>query len=89
MSAGFLIRTVIVIPIIWLLLFMFQIVFQVLDPIYSLTSSNAAVGSLGWGGAAQSGMLILTISVAAYGLGLIMWLILGNLKNDTFVGRRY
>ena len=87
MSVGFLIRTVV--PIAWVLLFFIQIVFEILDPIYNMTSGNEAVLGLGWDGAATSGMLILTISVAAYGLGLILWLVLGNLRNDTFVGRRY
>lgn len=87
-GGGLLVRVTIIVPIMFVVLFLVNIIYEVADPILAMNQNSDAVASLGWQQSPEVAMLMFTIASAVFGVGLLLWMILGDLADDVMVGRR-
>lgn len=82
MTLAFIIRTIIIIPVIALMIFLSRVFWPIINGVGAEAESSDAVQSL-WGGAPDTAMFIASIAMAFIGMGLLLWHLVAPLRTDT------
>lgn len=88
-AAGLIIRTIIIVPVIFVMLMFVRILWPVLDLLHAQNEQSAAVQGL-FAGPADTAIFIAMVGIPMLAVGLLIWHLVSPVASDSRPGvRRY
>jgi hypothetical protein len=86
-AAGLIIRTIIIIPVVFVMLFFVRILWPILDILHAQNEGSAAVQGL-FGGPADTAIFIAMVGIPMIAVALFVWHLVAPVATDSRPGVR-